>query len=124
MSLFFLILGIVLLIGGFVCYFISEDSYDWEELLAIGGIMSMVAGIFMIVFGTIGVCGGFDKPSSATQTITLVNDIPVAIPKDSIYAIQYVISWKDEDGAQCGQNVKLLGRTDKNIGDTIIVNIQ
>lgn len=124
MSLFFLILGIFLLIVGIICCIISEDSYDWEELLGIGGIISIVVGVIMIVFGLFGVCGGYDKTISETQVVVVVDDSHVKLPQDSIYAVQYVISWKDEDGVWCGSNVKLFGKTEKNIGDTIIVNLK
>jgi len=124
MSLFFLFLGIILLIIGIVCAVNAGDSYDWEDLWIGGGVVGIFAGIVMIIVSIVGLCGGLDKKETSKTEVISTDSTQVHIVPDSIYAIQYIISWKDENEIKCGQNVILKGKTEKNVGDTIIIDMK
>lgn len=124
MWIFLLILSIVLIIGGIICFVESDDSYDNYMLLFLGGFVGVLGGIILLGCSIVGICGGFDKKTEIPKEPTTIVSDSTQVPSDTIKSIMYVISYKDEDGVWCGQNVKLLGYTNKNIGDTIIVNLK
>ena len=124
MWIFLLVLGIIILIVGIIYAFNIEDSsYNDEIWFILGAFIGIIGGIILTICSIVGLNGGFDDHSVKTEVAVVSDAVPV-IPKDSIYAVQYVISWKNEDGVWCGSNVKLFGKTEKNIGDTIVVNIK
>lgn len=111
------IIGIVSLIIGIV--FMNIDDWEWEDLLNPLGLIT-VFGVGCIIWAFLSL---FANPKTEVKAEVLVTDSIQVVP-DTIYAIQYVVSYKDENGVWCGNNIKLLGKTEKNIGDTIIVNLK
>lgn len=112
MTTFILISGLISLGVGLILLF-ATDGEDGATWVIMGIILILVGGFFKLVAPDI-------KEIPKTETIATDS---IHLPKDSIGDIMFVISWKDEDGVWAGQNVKIRGRIDKNIGDTIIVKM-
>lgn len=89
-----------------------------DELEALCKILSIICFVIWVI------CFIFSKTENKEdKQEAVVADSTVVVKKDSIEKMIFVVSWKDEDGVWAGQNVKLIGKTEKNIGDTIIINL-
>jgi len=125
MFIILLLISIILLIYGIVCIACASDSCSSDEgIIVSGALIGIGAGLILLIMSIMGFCGSFDNKPETQVAVTTTDSTQVQVKPDSIYAIQYVVSYKDENGVWCGNNVKLLGKTEKNIGDTIIINIK
>lgn len=123
MWIFLLILGVILIIAGIICGVESDDSYNYEELLIVSAFIGIIGGLILSIWSIVMLCSGDNKTTPKTEVI-LTDSTEITVVPDSIYAIQYIVTWKDEDGVVVGNNIKLLGNTEKNIGDTITINLK
>lgn len=113
------IIGIASLIIGIVLMCI--DDWEWEDFLNPLGIVIAVFGAGCIIWAFIWM---FEKPKSEVKAEVLVADsTQVQVVPDSIYAIQYIITWKTDEEIKCG-DIILKGKTEKGVGDTITINLK
>ena len=124
MWIFLLILAIALLIGGIICVFNASDSYEYEDLLIFGAVFGIFIGVFLLIISSIGLCGGFEKPTTTQAQTEIVSDsTQVKTPCDTLKYMKLIISWKDDDGVWAGRNVKIVGYTNKQVGDTLTIKL-
>lgn len=79
-------------------------------------------GMLMVIFGIL-MQSGPTKETKKDET-SAIDSTQVVIPKDSIYAVRFIVQSKDTDGVYVGNGIKLMGHTEKNDGDTIIIPIK
>lgn len=115
-----ILISLGLFIVGFILGRLSEGSFDWECELELCSIISYV--LATILFMTWGCLSLSDKEKTEEKKSEVVSD-SIRV-QDAIEKMVFVVSWKDEDGVWAGQNVKLIGKTEKNIGDTITINLK
>ena len=108
-----LTIGVVCLIVGGVILFASEGD---------DGLKTFVFGIIFLLIGIIGKCSS-NSPHTQKEKESAVDSTQVQIPKDSIYSVRFIISWKDANEIKCGSNVILKGKTEKGVGDTLTINL-
>ena len=113
MTTFFFVSGIILLAIGFLVVIVTNGDGGWGKVFT-GFFLLLFASIMFIFTPSV-------KENAKVETI--LNSDSTQIIKDSLSELIFVISWKDEDGVWAGQNVKIRGRVDKNIGDTIIIKL-
>lgn len=108
MTTFIVILGIFLAIGGSILLVMTDGDM---------GMAWVIFGFTIIFFVAI------DRIYNDAPKSEPIITNAILIPTDSIVEIKFVISDISEDGIWCGQNIKLKGRTEKNIGDTITIKL-
>lgn len=125
MSTFFLFLGILLIVWAIISFIASAESYSYEDEWMASAIISLIVGIVMTAWaGIYKLCDKTITENPKTEVVVVDStQVQVQVPKDSIGEIKFIITWKDEDGVWAGKNVKLMGRTEKGINDTIIIKI-
>lgn len=115
-----LIIGILIIIIGLL---LAANDGDADEILNPLGVIIIIVGLCVAIWG------GYDlfvddKPQvAASQPVVVTDSTQVQARPDSIYAIQYVISWKDASGVSAG-GVKFLGHTEKEVGDTLTIFVK
>jgi hypothetical protein len=114
-----LIIGLLLII---ISLFLITNDGEAEDFLNPFGAVLFIVSIIIMIWGIVDLCAD-DKPAQPVAAEVLQGDTLPQVKPDSIYGLQFVISWKDENGVGAG-GVKFLGHTEKSVGDTLTIQLK